>query len=696
MESSLQIERAPDGVAIVRWKPGLDCHSFGPGLLALIEAGLEREIADATVTGIVLAGDDRVFFGELDLAWLSKAVAELDETPLLAFAQRAARLACRIERSQKPIACAIAGDAKGVSLELAMACHRRFAAEGAGHTVGFTDLRYGLPPLMGTGWRLQQQLGREAATKLLLGSQQLTRRAAQEARLIDELAPSSDYIRRACCWIVLAAAQRTQRPAEAAIAAAMGPAGAAVEAVLEEGTHEFIHVARGSVARDMVRTLGLSVASANRLAGRPQGPGTRSFSRVGVLGAGLMGGGIALVAARAGLEVVLVDVDKEAAERGIGALRTQDETGVAAGRLDAAQSRETLARIRPTGRYEDLEGVDIVLEAVFEDRKVKAEATRRGEAAAGPAALFGTNTSTLPISGLAEASARPGQFIGLHFFSPVPRMPLIEIIRGRLTSDETLAHAMDFARAIGKTPIVVNDSRGFYTTRVVMAYQAEAFDMLAQGADPDTVEAGGTASGMPVPPLALSDAVALDLIHQINLQAARDLGDVYCFSPGYAMVGRMVEREGRKGRKSGLGFYDYGADGTRRIWPGLREFAAGPSRLDMPVADARDRLLAAQALEVVRCLEEGVITDPSQADVGALLGWGFAPWTGGPLSWIDRMGASACVLRCDELAQRYSSERLRPPASLREIAVCRGSVYGAAWPSLTASAERTYTKRPLN
>ena len=438
------------------------------------------------------------------------------------------------------------------------------------------------------------------------------------------------------------------------------------------------------------------ISSADQLPGRPAGIGPRAFRRIGVLGAGLMGGGIALVAARAGMEVVLVDLDREAAERGISALRKHDEAAVAAGRLDAVQSRETLARIRPTGRYEDLEGVDIVVEAVFEDRAVKAEATRRAEAAAGPTALFGTNTSTLPISSLAEASARPGQFIGLHFFSPVPRMRLLEIIRGRLTSDETLAHAMDFARAIGKTPIVVKDSRGFYTTRVVMAYQAEAFDMLAQGAAPEIIEAGGTASGMPVPPLALSDAVALDLIHQINLQAARDLGKAYRFSPGYAMVGRMVEQEGRKGRKSGRGFYDYGADGTRHIWPGLQEFAAGVSRLDMPVDDARDRLLVAQALEVVRCLEEGVITDPSQADVGAVLGWGFAPSTGGPLSWIDRMGTAACVLRCDELAERYGGERLRPPASLREIAGRRERVYGVSWPSLTAAAQQIYTKRSLS
>jgi 3-hydroxyacyl-CoA dehydrogenase/enoyl-CoA hydratase/3-hydroxybutyryl-CoA epimerase len=376
----------------------------------------------------------------------------------------------------------------------------------------------------------------------------------------------------------------------------------------------------------------------------------------------------------------MIDTSEEAAKRGLDALAKQEASGVTAGRLDAAESQCTLARIRPSARYEDLDGVDIVVEAVFEDREIKAKATKQAEAAAGPHALFATNTSTLPITGLAEASRRPQQFIGLHFFSPVPRMPLLEIIRGKQTTDETLAHAMDFARAIAKTPIVVNDARGFYTTRVVMAYQAEAFDMLAQGSDPAVIEAGGVASGMPVPPLALSDAVALDLIHQINLQAARDLGDAYTFTRGYEMVGRMVEQEGRKGKKTGQGFYDYAADGSKSFWPRLREFASHGKTIEMSVADARDRLLAAQALETVRCLEEGVIADPSQCDVGAILGWGFAPWTGGPLSWIDRMGARECVRRCEELSNRCSSARLEPPPSLRRLAAQETTVYQAKWP----------------
>ena len=666
-------ERDANGVAVLRCS---GC-AFGPALLDALEASIEECLADPHTIGVVLAAGDGAFFGELDLEWLDEA-ARAPRQALEAIVERATSLASRIDSSRKPFAAAITANACGVALELALACQRRFGALGAGYVAGFTDLRFGLPPMLGSAPRLAARVGHEAALRLLRDATPLTPSAALKAGLIDELLPAAAVLDEAKRWVVLTAAQRAQKPADAAVAATVSSPPAAL---FEAATREFVDIARGPVAQDMVRTLGLSVAKANRLASRPSGIPVRVFRRVGVLGAGLMGSGIALVSARAGMQVVMIDMSQEAAQRGLDALTKQEASGVAAGRLDAAQSQATLARIRPTARYEDLADVDIVVEAVFEDRAVKAEATRRAEAVAGPRALFATNTSTLPITGLAEASQRPAQFIGLHFFSPVPRMPLLEIIRGGKTSDATLAHAMDFARAIGKTPIVVNDARGFYTTRVVMAYQAEAFDMLAQGVDPAVIEEGGVAAGMPVPPLALSDAVALDLIHQINLQAARDLGDAYRFAPGYAMVGRMVEEEGRKGKKAGQGFYDYASDGSKQFWPRLREFAAGTRRVEMSVADARDQLLAAQAFEAVRCLEEGVITDPSQCDVGAILGWGFAPRTGGPLSWIDRIGVAACVARCDALAERYGSTRLKQlPVALRQLAARGASIYAATWP----------------
>jgi 3-hydroxyacyl-CoA dehydrogenase/enoyl-CoA hydratase/3-hydroxybutyryl-CoA epimerase len=637
----------------------------------------------SAIKGAVLTGIGNAFVGGLDLAWLLDAASpERGEADLLAEILRLNAVLSRIDTSAKPFIAAINGDARGAALELALACHRRIAITGQNLQFGFTDVRLGLPLVAGGALRLVRMVGTSQAAALLENGQLVSAIAAHKAGLVDELVPADQLLGGARRWVLLSAAQRTQHPAKTAIKAVLAEdQGVPMDAALRAAANRFVEVVRGPVARQMTRTLGLSVARANDLARRPPGFARRSFRKVGVLGAGLMGGGIALAAARAGLDVVLLDVSQAAAERGLAKLRQQEEAAIAAGRIDRQAGEAALARIVATDSYEALRDVDLVVEAVFEDRAVKAEATRRAEAAIGAEAVFATNTSTLPISGLAQASARPAQFIGLHFFSPVPRMPLLEIIRGNITSDATLAIAMDFAQAIGKTPIVVNDARGFYTTRVVMAYQAEAFDMLAQGVAPDLVELAGSASGMPVPPLALSDAVALDLIHQINLQAARDLGDAYQLTPGYAMVGRLVEELGRNGKKAGKGFYDYREDGSKQLWPGLHGMAAEGAVQLASVEDLRDRLLMAQALETVRCLEEGVITDPSEADVGALLGWGFAPWTGGPLSYIDAQGPSAFVARCDELAERYSSKRLRPPEALRRIAADGGTIYGTNWQS---------------
>jgi 3-hydroxyacyl-CoA dehydrogenase/enoyl-CoA hydratase/3-hydroxybutyryl-CoA epimerase len=683
MSAAIRFEIDGDGVATLYWRPQGGANTLGPGAIRDLEAAVERVVVTSAIKGAVLTGIGNAFVGGLDLAWLLDAASpERGEADLLAEILRLNAVLSRIDTSAKPFIAAINGDARGAALELALACHRRIAITGQNLQFGFTDVRLGLPLVAGGALRLVRMVGTSQAAALLENGQLVSAIAAHKAGLVDELVPADQLLGGARRWVQLSAAQRTQHPAKTAIKAMLAEdQGVPMDAALRAAANRFVEVVRGPVARQMTRTLGLSVARANDLARRPPGFARRSFRKVGVLGAGLMGGGIALAAARAGLDVVLLDVSQAAAERGLAKLRQQEEAAIAAGRIDRQAGEAALARIVATDSYEALRDVDLVVEAVFEDRAVKAEATRRAEAAIGAEAVFATNTSTLPISGLAQASVRPAQFIGLHFFSPVPRMPLLEIIRGNITSDETLAIAMDFAQAIGKTPIVVNDARGFYTTRVVMAYQAEAFDMLAQGVAPDLVELAGSASGMPVPPLALSDAVALDLIHQINLQAARDLGDAYQLTPGYAMVGRLVEELGRNGKKAGKGFYDYREDGSKQLWPGLHGMAAEGAVQLASVEDLRDRLLMAQALETVRCLEEGVITDPSEADVGALLGWGFAPWTGGPLSYIDAQGPSAFVARCDELAERYSSKRLRPPEALRRIAADGGTIYGTNWQS---------------
>jgi 3-hydroxyacyl-CoA dehydrogenase/enoyl-CoA hydratase/3-hydroxybutyryl-CoA epimerase len=684
MADTIEVKVGRDAIAIVAWRAGL----LNPVTISHFDVIVDRVIADGDIKGVVITGAPA-----LDLEWLLEATAPGSSDRALQCGVDLLNATLRkIGTTDCPFVAAIDGNGCGVGYEIALACRRRIAATSDGVQLGLTDLRLGLPPLAGGAVRLAKLVGAPAAQALLIGAQPLTPAQALKRGLINEIARGEDLLDVARRCVLQHPAPLPEKPGDPAplVKTAINqPAPRFINELLSKSLGDdevfalaakrFVEIARGPVARNIVRTLGVSVAKANALVRRPAGFPKHSFRKAGVLGAGLMGGGIALVCARAGIDVALLDVDEDAARRGLDRLRRQEEAAVAAGRADAETVKAILGRIAPVGDYAALRDVDIVVEAVFEDRAVKAEATRRAESAISTDIVFATNTSTLPITGLAAVSKRPGKFIGLHFFSPVPRMPLLEIIRGEATSEEALAISMDFAQAIGKTPIIVNDARGFYTTRVVMAYQAEAFDMLAQGISPELIEQGGEACGMPVPPLALSDAVALDLIHQINLQTRADLGEAYRQSAGYDLIGRLVEDMGRTGKKTGKGFYDYADSGAKQLWPGLAQ-ATGGKVLASTVEDVRDRLLAAQALETVRALEQGVIADPSEADVGAILGWGFAPWTGGPLAYIDTQGTAAFVARCDELANRYRSERMRPPRALRGIAARGGSVYGTTWP----------------
>jgi 3-hydroxyacyl-CoA dehydrogenase/enoyl-CoA hydratase/3-hydroxybutyryl-CoA epimerase len=691
MATPIEVQVDHDGVAVITWRAGL----LNPETISAFAEVIDRLVGDDGLKGAVVTGREGRFVPALDLEWLLEATAPEGSGQELQHAVSLLNAVLRkIETANRPFVAAVDGNACGAGTELALACRRRIAAMNDGTQLGLTDLRLGLPPLAGGALRLVKLLGAPAAQALLLGAQPLTPAQALKRGLVDEIVRSEDLLDAARLCILQDPSplpDKSGDPVPPVKTPINQPAprvinelsreslGKSNDEALDLAGRRFVEIARGPVARNMVRTLGVSVARANALVRRPASYPKRSFRKAAVLGAGLMGGGIALVCARAGLDVALLDISEDAARRGLERLRRQEEAAVAAGRADADAVKATLNRITPVRDYAALRDADIVVEAVFEDRAVKADATRRAEAEMAPNIVFATNTSTLPITGLAAVSERPEQFIGLHFFSPVPRMPLLEIIRGAGTSDETLAISMDFAQAIGKTPIIVNDARGFYTTRVVMAYQAEAFDMLSQGVSPELIEQGGEASGMPVPPLALSDAVALDLIHQINLQSRKDLGAAYRQSAGYDLVGRLVEDMGRTGKKIGKGFYDYADNGEKQLWPGLAQ-ATGGKVMASTLEDVRDRLLAAQALETVRALEQGVITDPSEADVGAILGWGFAPWTGGPLAYIDTQGTAPFVARCDALADRYGSERLRPPRALRSIAARGGTIYGTAWP----------------
>jgi 3-hydroxyacyl-CoA dehydrogenase/enoyl-CoA hydratase/3-hydroxybutyryl-CoA epimerase len=424
-------------------------------------------------------------------------------------------------------------------------------------------------------------------------------------------------------------------------------------------------------SKNMIGTLWFQLNAIKKGASRPAGVPAQKVRKLGILGAGMMGAGIAYVSAKAGIDVVLIDTTPEAAEKGRAYSQALLDQAVKKGRSTPEKRDALLARITPTTDFALLQGCDLVIEAVFEDRAVKADVTRRAEAQLGPQAVFASNTSTLPITGLAEASVRPERFIGLHFFSPVDKMPLVEIIVGAKTGDETLALGFDYVQQIGKTPIVVNDSRGFYTSRVFGTYVMEGIAMLKEGVHPRSIEVAGLQAGMPMPPLALQDEVSLSLGLHVADQTRRDLaaeGVAYAEHPGMPVLRQLCEI-GRIGKKAGQGFYDYGQgeDGRgKSLWPGLA--AMFPVAAEQPPQqELIDRLMIAQANEAARCLEEGVLRSVADGNIGSIFGWGFAPFQGGALQFINAMGPASFVARARALAQRFGP-RFEPAAVVVRMA----------------------------
>src|ERR1700746_469470 len=438
----------------------------------------------------------------------------------------------------------------------------------------------------------------------------------------------------------------------------------------------FAKILRSPEAAAMIRTLFVSVRELNKGARRPKIVPTTNLKTIGVIGAGFMGAAIAYVPAMAGLNVVLIDRDQETADKGKAHSTKLMAKQIDRGLASMAEHDALLARIRATSDYGALRDCNLVVEAVFEDRKVKAGAIAAGEAAIGEGAVFGSNTSTLPISSLAEMSKRPGHFIGIHFFSPVERMMLVEIILGKKTGEMALAAALDYVRVIRTTPIVVNDAPGFYTSRVVGTYIREGHLMLAEGVPAAMIENLGRMAGMPVGPLSLNDEVAVVLVWKIWKAHEPDLGPNAIDSRQKALLEEMAEKRGRLGRKNGKGFYDYPRNGPKKLWPGLADLQ--PSKLDPPLIDTKElkqRLLAIQALESARCVEEGVIRDVREADVGSILGFGFAPFTGGTLSYIDMMGTKSFVELCKGL-ERSHGARFVPAKLLIDMAEKGDTFYG--------------------
>jgi 3-hydroxyacyl-CoA dehydrogenase/enoyl-CoA hydratase/3-hydroxybutyryl-CoA epimerase len=729
-----KIETDADGIALVTWdSPGRSMNVIDMKVIAELSAIVEQVAGEPAIKAAVITSGKETFCAGADLAMLdmlgrqfADMVKARGEEAAAAFlfeeSRKLSLLNRRIETCGKPWVAAINGTALGGGFELCLACHYRIATDSAKARVGLPEVKIGLFPGAGGSQRVARILKPAEALQFLLKGDQLRLAQAQGMKLVDAIVPAADLIKGAKDWIkaggtakaawdlegfrlpggpVYSKAGMMTFPAANAIYRRETydnyPAARAILQVVYEGlqlpmdlalrveSRWLAKILGSPQAAAMIRSLFVSMQELNKGARRPANAPPTRFKTVGVIGAGFMGAGIAYVTALAGLEVVLIDRDQPSADKGKDHSQKLMTEQVNRGRATAAERDALLARITASADYGALKDCDLVIEAVFEDRQVKAEAIAKAEAVIGNNVIFGSNTSTLPITSLAKMSKRPARVIGVHFFSPVERMMLVEIIMGKATGEAALAAALDYVRAIRKTPIVVNDSRGFYTSRVVGTYIREGHLMLAEGVPAAMIENVGRMAGMPVGPLALNDEVAVDLAWKILKATEVDLGAKAVDARQKALLEQMVEKWGRLGRKNGKGFYDYPQSGPKRLWPGLAELQQ--SRLDpdtIDVEELKQRLLVIQALETARCVEEGVITDVREADVGSILGFGFAPFAGGTLSYIDMMGAKQFVELCRRL-QKSHGARFKPSKLLKDMASKGETFYGRFAPGQRAA-----------
>ncbi|HOB50286.1 MAG TPA: 3-hydroxyacyl-CoA dehydrogenase NAD-binding domain-containing protein [Mycobacterium sp.] len=669
---------------------------------------LARLVAEEpdSVTGVVITSAKKTFFAGGDLKAMINAGPE-NAAEIFAEVEGIKADLRKLETLGKPVVAAINGAALGGGLEIALACHHRIAADVKGSAIGLPEVSLGLLPGGGGLTRTVRMFGiQNAFVNVLSQGTRFNPKKAKDVGLVDELVGSAeDVVPAAKAWIKANPDKHTQpwdaqgykmpggTPASPALAAILPsfpsllrkqikgtnmPAPRAILAAAVEGaqvdfdtasrieSRYFTSLVTGPVAKNMIQAFFFDLQAINAGGSRPEGIGKTPIKKIGVLGAGMMGAGIAYVSAKAGFEVVLKDVTIEAATRGKGYSEKIEAKALERGRTTKEKSDALLGRITPTADAKDFAGVDFVIEAVFESQELKHKVFQEIEDIVDPNAVLGSNTSTLPITGLATGVKRQEDFIGIHFFSPVDKMPLVEIIKGEKTSDEVLARVFDYTLAIGKTPIVVNDSRGFYTSRVIGTFINEALAMLGEGVEPASIEHAGSQAGYPAPPLQLSDELNMELMHKIAVatrKGVEDAGGVHVAHPAEAVVEKMIEI-GRPSRLSGAGFYEY-VDGKRtQLWPGLREtFNSGSSQ--PPLQDMIDRMLFAEALETQKCFDEGVITTTADANIGSIMGIGFPPWTGGAAQFITGYpgGKEAFVARAKELAERYG-DRFNPPASL--------------------------------
>jgi 3-hydroxyacyl-CoA dehydrogenase/enoyl-CoA hydratase/3-hydroxybutyryl-CoA epimerase len=704
---TLRYETGNDGIAIITLDdPSRPMNVVSPEFIDDIIAVIDKVVADDAIKGAVICSAKPAFMAGADLKFF---LASMEDNMTLeeayAFSQRASiDMHRHMETCGKPIVAAMAGLALGGGFELTLACHYRVVADNPKIALGLPEVGVGLLAGSGGTQRLPRMIGVQQALPLILEGKTVNPMQALELGAIDQVV-AVDQLLDAAKALILENPTVVRdwdkpgyQPAEGTDLVALKAAAnfeqlkadisrryhgnypspmANLDCVFEGivlpfdealnyESQRFAELVVSTSARNIIRTSFVNKGLADKLFRRPKDVDKTTFKKIAVLGAGLMGSGIAYAAAKAGIEVLLLDSRIELAEKGKNYSENIVNKAVERGRMTPVKAAALLANITATVSYAELADCQLVIEAVFEDVAIKAEVTRQAEAVIAETAIYASNTSTLPISELAKASQRPAQFIGLHFFSPVERMPLIEVISGQQTSQQTLAHALDFVGQLRMTPILVNDSRGFYTSRVFQTFIHEGMKMLEEGVAPALIEAAAKQAGMPIGPLALCDELTIELPWKIVQQSIAAEGDNYTLPCAYQVMKTMVEQAKRIGRRAGGGFYDYPAGEDKCIWPGLADLY--PVSTKQPDSEQlKKRYLYIQSLETARCYEEGVLTHPADADLGAILGWGFPTYTGGTLSWIDTVGIQPFVEECLQMSEWFG-DRFIPSAWLRQRA----------------------------
>ena len=722
-----------DGIAVITWDvKSKSMNVMTRDSMALLNDLIDQVLSDDAIKGAVITSGKDSFAGGMDLNVLGTIREEYKDNPaagLFEFTMNGHKALRKIERAGmdpktnkggKPIAAALPGTALGIGLEVPLATHRIFAADNPKAKIGLPEIMVGIFPGAGGTTRLVRKMGAMTASPFLLEGKLSDPKKAAAAGIIDEVVPADQLLDRAKDWVKSAKDADIVKPwdqkgykmpggtpyhpagfmtfvgasamvngktmgvypaAKALLSAVYEGALVPFDTALQIEARWFTNVLMNPSSSAMIRSLFINKEALEKGANRPDVP-DQKVQKVGILGAGMMGAGIALVSALAGIEVVLIDREQEAADKGKAYTTAHLDKGIARKKVTEEKKEKVLGLINATTDLNALKGCDLIVEAVFEDVGVKAEMTKKVEAVVGEDCIFATNTSTLPITELAKASKRPEQFIGIHFFSPVDKMLLVEIIKGKETGSVAVAKSLDFVRQIKKTPIVVNDERFFYANRCIIPYINEGIRMVKEGVAPALIENAAKLVGMPLGPLQLTDETSIDLGVKIAKATKAAMGDAYDDAQDEVLF--WMFDEGRLGRKSNAGFYEYDDKGKRQgIWEGLsQKFPVADEQPDLTTV--QHRLLFAQVLEAVRALEENVLEDIREGDVGAILGWGFAPWSGGPFSWLDIIGAPYAAERCDQLTEEFGP-RFTTPDLLREMADKNQSFYGRFGPEAKAA-----------